>query len=67
MKTNLVLIPQTECDFVNALREYEAAHKSWMETPVASDRGDRAKQIKDEARAKYLAAYRAHYPSHIVM
>ena len=48
---------QAECDEVNALRNYEAAHKVWMDTSVFADNAKEVTRIKDEARAEYEAAY----------
>lgn len=58
---------QADCDHANALREYESAHKVWMNTSVFTYAGKEAKRIKDEARAKYEAAYMAANPSHILL
>jgi len=51
---------------VIALREYEAAHKVWMDTSVFTDAGKRAKEALDKAREKHIAATRAAYPSWVV-
>ena len=59
-------VTETECNHVNALREYEAAHKVWMNTSVFTDAGKEAKRIKDEARAKYESAYQVANPTHIL-
>ena len=66
MKTNLLLIPQTNCNLTNALREYEAAHALWMDTPIHTNAGREVKRVKDAARAKYEAEYRKANPTHIV-
>lgn len=34
------------------LRNYEAAHKKWMNTPVHSDAGKQAKEVLDKARRR---------------
>lgn len=67
MKTNLLLIPQTNCPLTNALREYEAAHAAWMDTPMHTEAGREVKRVKDAARAKYEAAYLAANPTHILL
>lgn len=67
MKTNLLLIPQTTCNLTNALREYEAAHAAWMDTPMHTEAGREVKRVKDVARAKYVSAYRAANPTHILL
>lgn len=67
MKTNLLLIPQTNCNLTNALCEYEAAHALWMDTPMHTDYGREVKRVKDAARAKYEAAYRVANPTHILL
>jgi hypothetical protein len=51
----------------SALREYERCHAIWMETVVGSEAMPRAKADKDEARERYLAAYQAMNPTHIVI
>lgn len=58
---------QADCDHANALREYEAAHRIWMNTSVFTDAGKAAKRAKDEAREKYAAAYMAANPTHILL
>ena len=67
MKTNLLLIPQTTCNLTNALREYEAAHALWMDTPTHTDAGREAKRMKDAARARYESAYRSANPNTILL
>ena len=47
---------QTDCDHANALREYEAAHKVWMNTSVFTDAGHIAKVNKEAARERYETA-----------
>lgn len=47
---------QADCDYANALREYEAAHKVWLDTSVFTDAGKRAKSTMDVAREKLIAA-----------
>jgi hypothetical protein len=49
-------VSQSECDHANALREYESAHKVWMNTSVFTDAGKEARRVKDEARVKYETA-----------
>lgn len=58
---------QQDCDLCNALREYEAAHARWMNTSIFTDEGKEAKRIKDEAKARYEAAYMAANPTHILL
>lgn len=58
---------QADSDHANALREYEAAHKVWMNTSVFTDAGKEAQRIKDEARAKYEVAYMTANPTHILL
>ncbi len=53
---------QADCDHANALREYEAAHKVWMNTPVHTEAGQRARYEKDCARDKYTKAVKASHP-----
>lgn len=57
---------QAECDHANALSEYEAAHKVWMNTSVFTEAGKQAKLALDAARQKYSAAVKAAHPSWIV-
>ena len=60
-------LTQAECDQANTLREFEQAHRVWMNTSVFSDAGREAKRVKDEARAKYVAAVKAAHPTWIVL
>lgn len=39
-----------------ALREFEAAHKVWMNTPVWTEAGEKAASLKNETMAKYVSA-----------
>ena len=57
---------QADCDHANALREYEAAHKVWMNTAVHTDAGQQAKRILDAARLKFTTAVKAAHPTWIV-
>lgn len=57
---------QAECDEANALREYEAAHRVWMNTPVHTEAGQQAKYNLACARDKYTKAVRAAHPTWIV-
>jgi hypothetical protein len=50
-----------------AVREYEAHHAKWMNTSVFSADYKRVKSDLDKARTKYLAAYKAANPGHIIM
>lgn len=56
-------------DYTAELREYETAHAVWMKTsifdPVQIQQDARRKL--DAAREKYVAAYKAANPDHIVM
>ena len=60
---------QADCDHANALREYEAAHKVWMNTSIFQPATVREEvtRSKNEARAKYEAAYMAANPTHILL
>lgn len=60
---------QADCDHANALREYEAAHKTWMNTSIFQPETVRNEvtRTKNEARAKYEAAYKAANPTHILL
>lgn len=51
---------QASCDRTNALREYEAAHKVWMATPVWSPENAAAVAELGSKRAVYDAAVAAH-------
>ena len=60
---------QADCDLANALREYETAHKRWMDTSIfrpAAERGT-VTMRKNEARDKYEKAYKAANPTHILI
>jgi hypothetical protein len=50
---------QAECDHANTLREYEAAHKVWMNTSVFTEAGRIAKANKEAARDRYETALAA--------
>lgn len=58
---------QADCDFANALRDYEAAHAVWMNTSVFTEAGKQAKIAKDEARKRYEAAYKLAHPTHLIL
>jgi hypothetical protein len=58
---------QAECDHANALREYEAAHKVWMNTSVFTEAGKRAKRELGASREKLTLAVKAAHPTWIVM
>lgn len=58
---------QAECDHANALREYESAHKVWMNTSVFTEAGKEAKRVLTEKRKQYIAAVEAAHPTWIVM
>lgn len=45
--------PKTRKLREDALREFEKAHKIWMETPIGGDAGLRAKHNKDMAMQHY--------------
>lgn len=47
---------QAECDHLNAMRDYEAAHKVWMNTSIFSPEGIAAKKALREADLIYTAA-----------
>lgn len=66
MKKNLLLIPQTNCNLTNALREYEAAHYNYMNVSIFTEEGLIAKQRMQAARKKYEAEYRKANPTHIL-
>ncbi len=59
---------QAECDHANTLREYEAAHRVWMNTSIfdAPATRDAAKRNLDTARANYVAAVKSAHPTWIV-
>ena len=57
---------QTDCDHANAMRDYETAHKIWMNTSIFTEAGRQAKETLAIAREKYLAAVKAAHPSWIV-
>lgn len=57
---------QADCDHANTLRDYEAAHKAWMNTNIFTDAGKLAKQRLDVARENYIAAVKAAHPTWIV-
>ena len=61
------LIPVTGNELEDSLREYEAAHETWMSTSVFTDAGRAARENKDKARERYENAYRAANPSHILL
>lgn len=67
METNLLLIPQTNCNLTNALRDYEAAHYNYMNVSIFTEEGLIAKQRMQAARDKYEAEYRKANPTHILM
>jgi len=52
---------QAECDHANTLREYEAAHKVWMNTSVFTEAGRIAKANKEAARERYETAPAANH------
>lgn len=66
MKTNFSLIQMTGNAHTDALREYEAAHKVWMDTSVFTEAGREARRRLDAAREKYTAAVKAAHPDWIV-
>ncbi len=66
MKKNLLLIPQTNCNLTNALREYEAAHYNYMNVSIFTEEGLIAKQRMQATRKKYEAEYRKANPTHIL-
>ena len=57
---------QAECDHANTLREYEAAHKIWINTSVFTAAGKEAKHNMDAAREKLTTAVKAAHPTWIV-
>lgn len=57
---------QADCDHANALREYEAAHKVWMNTSVFTDAGKEAKRLLGDAREKLNTTTKAAHPDWIV-
>lgn len=50
---------QLDCNHANALRDYEAAHKIWMNTSVFTEAGAIAKANKERCRIAYEAALEA--------
>lgn len=59
MKTKLRT--QAWCDVANTLREFEAAHKVWMNTSVFTDAGRIARDNKNDAMARYDSAVAAYH------
>jgi len=57
---------QAEADEANTLRDYERAHKVWMNTSVFTEAGQQAKATLADAREKYLTAVKAAHPTWIV-
>jgi len=60
---------QADCDHANALREYEAAQRVWMNTSIFQPEAvrDQVTRTKNEAWAKYEKAYMAANPTHILL
>ena len=52
---------QADCDHANALREYEAVHKIWFNTPVWANRAAKAKL--DDCRERLREAIKAAHPN----
>lgn len=50
---------QLDCDHANTLRDYEAAHKIWMNTAIHTEAGRIAKENKDAARKRYESVLEA--------
>lgn len=57
----------TSSKLLQAIRDYESAHRVWMNTSVFTPRGIEVKRKLDEARTVYLAEMRAANPTWIVM
>lgn len=57
---------QADCDHANALREYEAIHKRYMNTSVFTEAGRLVKIELQAAREKLIAAVEAAHPTWIV-
>ena len=58
---------QADCDVANTLREYEAAHKVWMNTSIFTEAGIEAKLMLDATRKAYTEAVERAHPTWIVM
>lgn len=50
---------QLDCDHANSLRDYEAAHKAWMNTSTFTEAGRVARANKEAARLVYEATINA--------
>lgn len=45
------------CEVANTLREFESAHRKWMNTSMFTAEGERAKAHKDASMLAYSQAY----------
>lgn len=57
---------QEQCDEANTLREYERAHKRWMNLSVFTPEGQQARYDMLCARDQYVKAKKAAHPSWII-
>ena len=62
-------VTQAECDHANTLRDYERAHKVWMNTSIFDSKAvqDEARRNLDHTRHEYLNAVKAAHPTWGVM
>jgi hypothetical protein len=51
------------CDLANASRDFERAHRIWMNTNVFTEAGTAARIAKEEARKAYQLAVERAYQS----
>lgn len=58
---------QADCDHANALRDYERAHRIWMNTEVGTEAGRLAKAALYAARETYIAATHTAHPTWIIL
>ncbi len=58
---------QLDCDVANTLRDYENAHRVYMNTSIFTDAGVEAKLMLEATRKAYIAAVEAAHPTWIVM
>ena len=63
MNANSAVKSETEVNLINALREFERAHRAWMNTNVFTEEGARAKYERDCARDQYAKAVKAVHPN----
>jgi hypothetical protein len=49
-----------------AYLEYELARRTWLNTDMSSDAGTNAYRVKEDARERYVEAYRVVHPHCII-